>query len=315
MKENTQSRKYLITINNPINCGFSRTRILEELQKMSLDYFCISNERACTGTEHTHIFIYSQAPIRFSTVKNRFPVAHIDKAYGTVLQNKEYISKTGKWKESSKSCTSIEGSFYEHGQIPSEQHEKAPKMSILLEAIKNGDTTAQIIEHNPNMAFRVREIDILRETILSEKYMSENRMNLEVHYIFGETGSGKTKSIYKEHSPLDICRITNYKGDRVYFDAYHGQNVLVFEEFRSQIPIADMLNYLDVYPLMLPARYSDRVACYTVVYIISNIPIDKQYMEIQHNENATWNAFLRRISSVTKYGKEAKETIYRKEQK
>lgn len=37
-------------------------------------------------------------------------------------------------------------------------------------------------------------------------------------------------------------------------------NTLVFEEFHSQIPIGDMHNYLDIYPLMLPARYNDKVA-------------------------------------------------------
>ena len=34
-----------------------------------------------------------------------------------------------------------------------------------------------------------------------------------------------------------------------------------------------MLNYLDIYPLYLPARYTDRVACYHHVYITSNAPL------------------------------------------
>ena len=49
--------------------------------------------------------------------------------------------------------------------------------------------------------------------------------------------------------------MTNYRATRgISFDGYHGQDVLVFEEFSSQIPIEDMLNYLDIYPLSLPAR-------------------------------------------------------------
>lgn len=55
--------------------------------------------------------------------------------------------------------------------------------------------------------------------------------------------------------------------------------MLVFEEFHSEIPISAMLNYLDIYPLMLPARYHDRIACYTEVYITSNIPLEDQYRD------------------------------------
>ena len=66
---------------------------------------------------------------------------------------------------------------------------------------------------------------------------------------------------------LDLCRITNYPANgNVQFGAYKGQSVLVFEEFHSEISISAMLNYLDIYPLMLPARYHDRIACYLTLY-------------------------------------------------
>ena len=55
------------------------------------------DEIATTGTKHMHIFIYSKSPIRLSTLKNRFPVAHIDKANGSVTENRDYLRKEGKW--------------------------------------------------------------------------------------------------------------------------------------------------------------------------------------------------------------------------
>ena len=109
---------------------------------------------------------------------------------------------------------------------------------------------------------------------------------------------------FASHKTEDICRITDYGGKNgTKFDAYHGQPVLVFEEFHSQIPIAAMLNYLDIYPLQLPARYHDRTACYTTVYITSNISLDEQYMEVQRSELETWRAFLRRIGCVKEFRK------------
>ena len=103
-------------------------------------------------------------------------------------------------------------------------------------------------------------------------------------------------------NPWEICRITNYRGTRgISFDGYNGQDVLVFEEFNSQVPIEDLLNYLDIYPLHLPARYNDRVACYTKVYLTSNLPLEKQYRAERWDRPEIWRAFLRRIHNVIEY--------------
>lgn len=297
MIEGSQSRKYLLTINNPQEQGITHEFINAKCIDLIPDYYCLSDEIALTGTMHTHIFLYRQSPIRFGTIKNKFPTAHIDKAYGTCMENKEYVAKTGKWKNTTKADTSIEGTFEEYGVIPSERAEKAPLMTQLLESIENGDSTAEIIKNNPKFGFKVKDIDVLRETILSEKFSKENR-KITVTYIYGDTGTGKTHSIYGKYNPRDICRLTSYKGDKVIFDAYHGQDVMVFEEFHSQIPLPDMLSYLDKYPLMLPARYSDRVACYTHVYILSNIPLIEQYHYEYLHDRKTWEAFLRRIDVI-----------------
>lgn len=64
---------------------------------------------------------------------------------------------------------------------------------------------------------------------------------------------------------------------------------------RVSITVADMLNYLDGYPVELPCRYANKVACYTKVYIITNIPLEQQYPNVQIDSPGTWNAFLRRI--------------------
>lgn len=298
---NSQSRKWSLVINNPLDCGLTHDAICEILMKFFPDYFCLADETASTGTFHTHIFIYSHSPIRFSTLKGRFPVAHIEKALGSAKNNRDYILKSGKWETDVKAETSIKGSFYEYGEIPKEKDESSPKMSKLLENIKDGKRTAEIIDDSPGFAFRVRDIDTLRQTLLSEQYTKKNR-NLTVSYVYGASGTGKTRGIYEKHGATDICRITNYRaGKGISFDGYYGQDVLVFEEFNSQIPIEDMLNYLDIYPLYLPARYNDKIACYTTVYITSNLPLYEQYRDVQIYHPETWKAFLRRIHKVIQY--------------
>ena len=296
-----QSRKWMLTINNPQTCGLDRNRILEILSLFSLRYCCMADEIATTGTYHTHIFLHCKSSIRFETVKNRFPTAHVEKALGTAWENREYIQKSGKWANSEKAETSVEGTFYELGDVPTKSEESNPMMYKLLQDVKDGKTNTEIIEENPSLAFKIRDIDAVRENYRKDKYIAEYR-EVQVIYLFGASGTGKTSSIYKNHPMSEICRITSY-GNRngMLFDAYHGQDVLVFEEFNSQIPIETMLNYLDIYPLMLPARYSDKVACFTKIYITSNLPLHEQYKAEQMSRPETWNAFLRRIDKVYAY--------------
>ena len=301
MANNAQARKWTLVINNPQECGLCHDAISKILMQFSPDYFCMSDEIASTGTYHTNVFFYSASPVRFGTIKNRFPAAHIEKAYGTCQQNRDYVMKSGKWADSDKAETVIKGTFEEHGDLPTEKAEKAPAQARLLENLRDGLTTAQIIEDDPKMAFKIRDIDTLRQTLLSERYATENR-DLQVAYFYGASGAGKTRYIYEQHNPREVCRITNYReGKGVVFDGYHGQEVLVFEEFHSQVPIEEMLNFLDIYPLFLPARYSDRVACFKQVYITSNLPLKAQYKAIQWNQPETWQAFLRRIHRVMEY--------------
>lgn len=301
MGNNSQSRKWNITINNPETVGLNHEAIVEKLKLFYPRYYCLADEIATTGTPHTHIFLLADSPIRFSTIKSRFPVAHIEKAYGSAQDNRAYVRKEGKWANSDKAETSVEGTFTEWGEMPTPKAEKAPVMAEVIEAIKDGKTTAEIVEDNPALAFKVQQINTLRQTLLSKQYMKENR-NVEVTYIYGATGAGKTRGIFAKHAPMDICRITNYGSKRgINFDGYSAQDVLVFEEFASQIPIEDMLSYLDIYPVYLPARYSDRVACFSTVYITSNLPLEQQYTDVQWDRPETWQAFLRRISKVVEY--------------
>ena len=301
MENNTQARKWALVINNPLEAGLDHAAIREILRRFAPSYFCMADEVATTGTYHTHIFLLAPSPIRFSTIKNRFPTAHIEKAYGSAKTNRAYILKEGRWADTDKAETSVPGTFEEWGDLPAEKEEEAPEMFKLIQDLRAGKSVMEIIEDNPKLAFRIREIETLRQAILEEKYSAENRA-LEVTYLYGASGTGKTWGIFETHDRKSICRITDYGGrNGARFDAYHCQDVLVLEEFHSQIPISAMLNYLDIYPLTLPARYTDRIACYTKVYITSNIPLEEQYRDIQRYQMETWRAFLRRVQNVIEY--------------
>lgn len=303
MSDSNQSRKYLLTIQRPQEKGYTHEVLHDILAAIKATYWCMSDEIApTTGSMHTHVFIYRKTAIREKTIRRKFPDVHFDTCLGTCLANRAYVAKDGKWAGDPKADTSIDGTFEEWGVMPDEREEMNPGMADLIKAIESGKTTAEIIRDNPKYAFRVKDIDLARETLLTSKYREIQR-EVEVFYIFGKTGVGKTRSIFEKHPASDICRITSYgtNSNGCKFDAYSGQGVLVLEEYNSQIALPSLLVYLDRYPFYLPARYNDKTACYTKVYIVSNFSLQMQYQYEQQYQPEQWRALLRRISHILEY--------------
>lgn len=306
-KRDSQSKKYQLTINNPDKKGMTHEKIFEVLKVnfKTLEYLCMADEQG--NTFHTHVFVCFRSRVRFSTVKKQFPQAHIEPVKGTVRQNISYIKKAGKWAETDKHDTIIEGSFEEWGQPPPDSRGKRDDMSELYQMVSDGKTNAEILAVNQDYILNIDKIDKVRTTILTERYKNTFRDTLKVIYVYGTTGTGKTSGILKKHGCENVYRITDYDHP---FDGYNCQPIICFDEFRNSLRLRDMLTYCDKYPFELPARYSNKYACYDTVYIISNWELERQYAELQKDDTESWNAFLRRIHEVHVYHKTGKMTIF-----
>lgn len=302
MEHDTRHRKYLLTINNPGE-DWTHEKIKSALDSLALKYYCLSDEVGLQEqTPHTHVFLAAdKAAIRFSTIKKLFPTAHIDAANGSCEENRDYVQKSGKWADDAKSDTSVPGTFEEWGELPDEPGQGfRSDIAELYNMIVDGMSNAEIMAQNPDLAAHITRMDKIRQDVLEERYRTTFRQ-LDVTYIFGPTETGKTRGVMEKHGYGDVYRITDYAHP---FDRYASEPVLCLDEFRSSLAIGDMLNYLDGYPLSLPARYANRVACYETVYIVSNIDLKNQYPNVQVDEPATWKAFLRRIHKVVEYRKD-----------
>lgn len=299
--KDTRSRKWQITINNPKEKGFDHERIKEQLGTFkSCVYWCMSDEIGETGTYHTHIFMACSDAVRFSTIKKKFERAHFEMAKGTSKENRDYIFKEGKWEKDKKKETNLPETHEEFGDMPVERQGQRNDLIDLYDMIKQGLSNFDIIEENPAYMMHIDKIERARQIVKEEKFKNVLR-DLEVTYIWGDTGTGKTRSVMDHYGYENVYRITDYDHP---FDSYKGQDVVIFEEFRSSLKIQEMLNYLDRYPLELPCRYLNKIACYTKVYIISNIPLTCQYDLIQQCYPETWEAFCRRIYNIQHFTRE-----------
>lgn len=278
---------------------FTHGRIKEELNKIkSCIYYCLSDEIGTKEkTHHTHIFIACSSSVRFSTIKNRFPKSHIEMAKGTSEQNRDYVFKNGKY-EKEKGVTKLPDTQEEYGEMPIERQGARNDIADLYDMIKDGMSDFEIFEENPNYILQIDMLEKVRQTFRQNLYKNKVR-EIIVTYIWGKSGTGKTYSVMSKYGFENVYRITNYAHGG--FDGYKGQDVIVFEEYYSNFKIQDMLNYLDCYPIELPCRYANKVACFTKVYIVSNIDLFQQYLDIQIEYPETWKAFLRRIDKVIEY--------------
>ena len=307
--KDTQSTRYQLTINDPLGKGYTHKHITEILTSNfeTLTYHCMADEEG--SLFHTHVFIVFSSRVRFSMMKRYFPEAHIEKCKGSVTDNINYIQKSGKWElDESKQEKKIEGTFEEHGSRPPDSKGIRTDMSYLYKMVEEGLTNAEILSINQDYILQIDKLDKVRTTLLTERFKDTVRLDMEVTYISGVTGSGKTRTVLESNGYANVYRVTDYLHP---FDGYRCQPVICFDEFRSSLKLKEMLLYCDIYPLELPSRYANKFACYNKVYIISNIPLEKQYPEMQREDSESWKAFLRRIHKVVIYDDAGKRTEYK----
>ena len=291
-------RKWNITINNPLDYGFTHQRIKDCIESLkSVKYWAMCDEMG--STLHTHIIIYRNGQILFQSLKKLFPPSHIEKMMGTVAENREYLMKDGKWKGTDKEETKLVNTFEEFGTVPEERQGQRNDLTALYDMIKDGKSNYEILEDNPNYMMQLEKVERCREILRYEQFKNIVR-EMHVEYWFGDPGSGKTSGVYKLYGGYDkVYRVTDNRNP---WDGYKGQDVILFDDFRAcDFDINILLKWLDIYPLELPCRYNNKQACFTHIYFTSNISFDQLYRTVQSEDASTWNAFCRRFDLIKEF--------------
>ena len=230
---------YQLTINAPLEKGYSHEHIIEIIRRnfKTVIYFCMADEQ---GTMfHTHIFIVFSSRVRFSMVKRYFSKAHIVRCKGTVSDNVNYIKKSGKWElDETKQEKKIEGTFVEYGTQPPDSKGKRHDMSELYQMVLDNMTNAEILAVNQDYILQIDKLDKVRTTILTERFKETVRLDLEVTYISGATGTGKTRGVLESNGYSNVYRVTDYLHP---FDGYACQSVICFDEFRASLKLKDKI--------------------------------------------------------------------------
>ncbi|WEV67265.1 hypothetical protein OZX72_08525 [Bifidobacterium sp. ESL0769] len=301
-----QAKDWCITIsvNDPNRPGVTRSSDDVEAVMKSLNAvaYVFQEEKGKQSTEsnedgylHYQCFVQLRSPARFTTLKRRFadaemPDVHLERREGTVQGCIDYCSK---------SDTHVAGPW-SHGTFrKGPGRGKRTDLVRLRDEVMEGNSVDDILlaDDGAKAARYLNYLDRLTQARRNKEYGHINR-SVFVGYLYGDAGVGKTSSIFRRYGPENVYRIAEYS--RSPFDGYDGQFVLLMDEFDSVVaerlvPFELMLNLLDVFPMTLPARYHNKVAAYTTVWIVSNLPIEQQYVGIRGEQR---RALMRRIDVV-----------------
>jgi len=286
-KKDEQSRGWLITASAE---KFTREDITRALGgyagvRGQLEEGEEKNEEGI-GYRHWQLMVEHSSPIKFSTLKRKLPSAHLDKRKGTKRQALAYVTKEK---------TRVEGEPpIEIGVIETEnkQGARSDLAEIRKAILEEGATHDEVMLTYPSAARHAR---FVQELIGARDRANHKQKLREVttDYWWGEPGAGKTARVFEETNGLeDTYRVTSYKHP---FDGYEGESTLVLDEFAGKIALDVLLNLLDRYPMVLPARYADKQAAFTRVIIVSNLPPWELYTYAEPSRRL---ALARRLTRV-----------------
>jgi hypothetical protein len=139
---------------------------------LPLVYCCISDEIGEGGTYHTHVYFVCSSAISFGKVKKLFPTAHIDIAYGTAKEVRDYVFKDGKWLDDKKADTNLRDTHFEYGKIPEDVEiiEKIFDHVGMFRLVREGYSIYDIAQKEREWGRYMDEIYRMRDMIYCEKH-------------------------------------------------------------------------------------------------------------------------------------------------
>ena len=283
---------------NPANGETPETlgnKILKAYERRKIQFLLISQESApTTGKIHFHVYMKfnrDSCGITFTALNNKF--------FNQQAHNEPLTTgKTSTYEKIIEYCRK-DKMFFEWG-TPPRGFIKGKKQNDLLytfEALEDGMTINQIIEQNPFFAARERALIKQREVIDERDFGFQPRDLINI-YVQGKSNTGKTRSIKVKHK-YDVCDV---EYDQSFpYNNYNGQSVLLYDEFRSNRTLSEVLKRLNPEPLQLDIKNGKIWAKYTRTFVVSNTNIENQYRDVRKKSPVDWWPFIRRFRYLYDY--------------
>lgn len=269
-----QAKDFCFTLNNYTEEDVYR---LERLNgDDSLCYLICGREQAESGTPHLQGFVQLERKKTIAGVKtylgsNRL---HVEIRRGTPEQAAEYCKK--------------ENNYFEFGTIRTHGQGHRSDLARIKEDLDRGMSISDIAGNH----FET----FIKYSKGIQHYMDvrtgHRNFPTQVIWIWGKTGSGKSRKVYEES--MSLCNgSVAYIGDSSlkWFDPYRGERGIVLDDFDGSAPLPLLLRVFDRYPLRVPIKggFMEFVARY--VFVTSNKSPEDFY-----GSDFQYDALMRRLT-------------------
>lgn len=230
----------------------------EVIQSTDCRYLIYGREVGEQGTPHLQGYIYYDEAKTMTSVKKKLSKrVHLEVAKGSVSDNVKYTSK--------------DGNVFTKGDPPSQG--KRVDVEQLVQSIKDGKKVDDIVLENPVAYHQYgRTMHKVEDLMLRKRFRTEMTEGLWIH---GGTGVGKSHRAFEGFNP-ESHFVWKYDGG--WQDGYVGQEVVIINEFRGQIPMCDLLMMVDKWPYELRRRGREPVPFLAKkVIVTSSLPPELVY--------------------------------------
>jgi len=260
-------RNYCYTFNNYVATD------VEALKAYACKYHVIGFEVGAEGTKHLQGYIEFGTPKKFNALKNAFPKIHWEKRKGTAKQAADYCKK--------------DEHYWEDGEMS--QQGKRSDIAEAVELIQDGNKMKVVAQQYP-----IQFVKYHKGFKALQSELTEPRDYVPtVTVLYGPTGTGKSKKA--RELLTDYWVWTPQRGQ--WFDGYQGEDNVIFEEFRGQMPLGMMLSLLDRYEC--PVQYKGGTTEFRGRNIVITSPCHpRDWYENSGDDKI--DQLLRRISKIEK---------------
>ncbi len=171
---------------------------------------------------------------------------------------------------------------------------KRTDIDLFVEDMKVSDFAVTAMKY-PNVYVKYSTGFAKLDFFFRQKKAQEWR-EVTVHWIYGATGVGKTRSALEQANAMEGGVYLHRKdiGKTMWWDGYTGQKVLVLDEYHGNwMPYKSILGILDGHPYRCPVKGTFVWAEWTTVFVTSSGGPHAAYQREEYSE------LDRRITSVT----------------
>lgn len=249
-----------------------------------LSYAIWQCERGDAGTLHLQGYMECLKRATLGSLRTLLPRAHFEPRRGTRAQARDYACKEE---------TRVSGPYQFGIEPPPSKQGKRTDLDTLAEALYAGADIETIRNDFPGHSLRYARaiMDVTRERT-RQRWSTVYRRGLRVYILWGESGCGKTRSVYERFGIDQVYTLNTASSGALWFDGYEEQPVLLIDDFRGWIKFCEILKICDIYPYRCPIKGAFTWAAWnTVVFTSNHAPSTWWREESEH----FFPAFLRRV--------------------